>query len=42
MAAARDRCELSLFDPLEGRQDWPERKFAGGARVSMIGEKAVG
>ena len=33
---------LSLFDPLEGRQDWSERKFAAGARVSMIGEKAVG
>jgi hypothetical protein len=39
MAAA---CVLSSFDPLEGRQEWPERKLAAGARVSMIGEKAVG
>ena len=38
----QDRRVLSLFDPLEGRQEWPERKFAAGARVSLIGEKAVG
>jgi tetratricopeptide (TPR) repeat protein len=38
----RGRRVLSLFDPLEGRQDWPERKFAAGARVRLVGEKAVG
>jgi hypothetical protein len=38
----KDRRVLNLFDPLEGRPDWPERKFAAGARVGMVGEKAVG
>ena len=33
---------LSLFDPLEGRSDWPERKFAAGAQACLIEEKALG
>ena len=37
-----DRCVLSLFDPLEGRQEWQKRKFAAGARLGMVGKKAVG
>ena len=32
---------LSLFDPLEGRSDWPERKFAAGAQACIIEEKAL-
>ena len=33
---------LSLFDPLEGRSDWPERKFAAGAQACLIEERALG
>ena len=32
---------LSLFDPLEGRQQWPEQIFAAGAQTCLIGGEAV-
>ena len=33
---------LSLFDPLEGRDRWPPRKFAAGAHAAVVGGEAVG
>ena len=33
---------LTLVDPLEGRDLWPERKFSAAARAAVVGEEAVG
>jgi outer membrane protein assembly factor BamB len=33
---------LTLVDPLEGRDVWPERKFSTAARAAVVGEEAVG
>ena len=35
-------CVLSLFDPLDGHQQWQGGKFAAGTLVRLINEKAVG
>jgi outer membrane protein assembly factor BamB/tetratricopeptide (TPR) repeat protein len=33
---------LTLVDPLEGRDLWPERRFSATARAAVAGEEAVG
>ncbi len=33
---------LTLVDPLEGRDMWPERKFSSAAHAAVVGEEAVG
>ena len=37
-----DERVLTLVDPLEGRDVWPERKFSAAARAAVAGEEAVG
>ncbi len=34
--------ELTLFDPLEGRDEWPRRKFPGNALTAVLDDEAVG
>jgi outer membrane protein assembly factor BamB/tetratricopeptide (TPR) repeat protein len=33
---------LTLVDPLEGRDVWPERRFSAAARAAVVGDQAVG
>ncbi len=37
-----DECELALFDPLDGKDLWPRRKFSANARACVVGEEVVG
>ena len=34
--------ELTLIDPLEGRDEWPRRKFHYSSRTSVVDDEAVG
>lgn len=38
----RNRRALKLFDPLDGRDVWKERKFAASARACVVADRVVG